>query len=383
MDNLAEDSEIGSSNTPDTDHPCAYKCTGCRKSFRSMQAWSRHEKEDHEDINFPCMPNGPIEITLRGRECALCGQQPTKEHLENHHIERCIQLKHVFKRSYELKQHLETHGLVKKSRQSDVLVSKWQQVPNKKAWACGFCKGLFTSLAEFHKHIAAQHYEQDETREWDHTKVILGLLSQPHVSDPWKLLLASRFKVEFLSFTYLSCKWKKSNTGRLQFRLELGEETGESLAQAALDCAIYDHSLLHETFRCVEGSNPDPDIVFLTDALGPPVPPKPLPLRPPHQDHSQLKTYTAERKTAESLSSDQFKTPSPPLFDASISADHHSDRPKSPFRGFSNDFSKTTEGDLVNPADISMDRSIEFLPHQWLHWEDAPNTYYTGADMRL
>lgn len=378
MGDLLEAPETEASKSQEVEQPCVYRCTGCPKSFKSMQAWSRHEKEDHEDIHFPCMPNGPIEITLHGRECALCGQQPTKEHLKGHHIERCTQLKPVFKRSYELKQHLETHGLAKKSRQTDVLVSKWQRVPDKKAWACGFCKGLFSSLVEFHKHIASQHYERGENREWDHTKVILGLLSQSCIAGSWQLLLASRFKVHSLS-----CKWKKSKTGRLQTRLQLGQETGDALAQAALDCAIYDHSSLREAFRHNGSSIADSDRNLLSDTSGPPVPPKPQSLQPPPPVHSDPRSHTTDDgRNTEALSSAQFKTPSPQLFETSLSmAEDYGDHLDLSGQGCSNNFTGEASMDLVNPIDIDMDRHMGFSPQMCLPWDTTQNLYYSGDSM--
>ncbi|KAL8728794.1 MAG: hypothetical protein Q9166_005172 [cf. Caloplaca sp. 2 TL-2023] len=281
----------------EAEKPCTYKCTGCSRTFKSMQTWSRHEKEDHEDISFPCMPSGAIEVTACGRTCALCGQEPTEEHLRSHNIERCTQLRHVFKRSDQLKQHLETHGLARKSRQSDLLVNKWQRVPNKKAWACGFCKALSSSLVDFHKHVAIQHYERGEDRKWDHTKVILGLLSQPHIAGPWERLLASQFRT----------------------RLELGQESGDELAQAALDCAIYDRDLLHEEYRRQEPSTLDLRRVTSSGTSGPPVPPKPGAFRPSSRvDNEPVSNNEYEPASMQPLLSlDDFKIPSPPLFDTS------------------------------------------------------------------
>ena len=297
-----------------TEKNVTYNCTGCTRTFKSMQTWARHEKEDHEDISFPCMPNGAIEITGCGRACALCGQEPTEEHLRKHNIERCTQLKQVFKRSDQLKQHLETHGLAKKSRRSDLLVSKWQRVPDKQAWACGFCKAVSTSLVDFHKHVAVQHYERGEDRPWEHTKVILGLLSQSYVAGPWERLLASRFRVKFLS-----CKFSKTKSGCLQTRLELGQEPGEVLAEAALECAIYDRDLLHEAFRPQESSTSGLTTNPSATAFGPPVPPKPPSFQPPSCSENMFGSNPGQGPVdLMTLSSfDQFKTPSPPLIDLS------------------------------------------------------------------
>ena len=256
-----------------------YKCTKCEKSFKSMASWTRHEKEAHEDISFHCMPDGAIEITAHGRQCALCGKDPTEDHMKSHNIDECTQVKQVFKRGYELKDHLMIHKINKKTPRSATLVTNWQRVPEKRAWACGFCRCLFHCLSDYHKHIANKHYEEGEVREWDHVKVILGLLSQDFIDGPWKRLLASRFRVQSISL-----KWSKSKTGRLQTRLELGQEDGETLAQAALDCAIYDTALLRHT---TEPPGKTPVHALSMDNLRPPVPPKVLPTRSRSQESNK------------------------------------------------------------------------------------------------
>ncbi|KAL8673269.1 MAG: hypothetical protein Q9168_002307 [Polycauliona sp. 1 TL-2023] len=281
-----------------------------------MQTWARHEKEDHEDFTFPCMPNGPIEITECGRACALCGQEPTEEHLRGHNIERCTQLKQSFKRSDHLKLHLESHGLAKKSRRSDSLVYKWQRVPDKQAWACGFCKAVSTSLVDFHKHVATQHYERGEDREWEQTKVVLGLLSQAHIAGSWQRLLASRFRAQAVS-----CKWNKTKSGDLQTRLQLCQEPGDVLAEAALECARYDRDLLHEAFRPHDSSTSNLIRNSSMTLSGPPVPPKPQPqpFQPPPSRGSMSESNAGQGSVdLMTLSSfDHFNTPSPPLIDLS------------------------------------------------------------------
>ncbi|KAL8703436.1 MAG: hypothetical protein Q9201_003374 [Fulgogasparrea decipioides] len=323
-----------------------------------MQTWSRHEKEDHEDISFPCMPDGAIEITINGRQCALCGQEPTEEHLRSHNIEQCTQLKHVFKRNYELRKHLETHGLPRKSKLSDILVSKWQRVPDKQVWACGFCRRLCPSLAEFHKHVAVEHYERGENRTWDHTKVILGLLSQPHIAQSWDRLLASRFKVQTLS-----CKWSKSKTGCLQTRLERGQEPGDVLAEAALDCAIYDHEHLHEVFRHTEPSPRGSERTCSAGTPGPPVPPKPLPVPSSSNGGNVPKAHIGQKilNTRPPSPDDMFKTPSPPIFDTTLGVyttifDH-------PGPEHLNDFDSNHDLDSINHNDVDMADNGISLPN--------------------
>ncbi|KAL8800891.1 MAG: hypothetical protein Q9182_004865 [Xanthomendoza sp. 2 TL-2023] len=356
------DVDVVGASAQQIEKPCTtYRCTGCSRTFKSMQTWSRHEKEDHEDISFPCMPNGAIEVTANGRCCALCGQEPTEDHLRTHNIERCTQLRYVFKRSDQLKQHLETHGLKRRSRQSDLLVNKWQRVPDKRAWACGFCKALSNSLVDFHRHVAVQHYECGEDRKWDYTKVILGLLSQSHIAGPWERLLASRFRVQSLS-----CKWSKSKTDCLQTRLELGQEPGEVLAEAALDCAIFDRDLLHGAFQRQEPLTPDSPKVSPPALSGPPVPPKPLSSSPPNRSGG-VPGFRAEHPTASIkpfLELEHFETSSPPLLDTSPRAwdvymsqlDHLDMTQQYNFGG-------QLDPDLIHPMDIDTGQGMNFTSH--------------------
>ncbi|KAL8693359.1 MAG: hypothetical protein Q9218_001796 [Villophora microphyllina] len=361
------ETEASTSQEPqEPEHACIYKCTRCERSFRSMQTWSRHEKEDHEDISFPCMPDGAIEITIHGRQCALCGQEPTEEHLRTHNIEQCTHSKHVFKRSYELRKHLETHGFAKKSRQSDVLVSKWQRVPDKQAWSCGYCKGLFPSLADFHKHVAVEHYEQGETREWDHTKVILGLLSQDHIAASWERLLAARFKVEAL-LAGLSCKWSKSRIASLQTRLELGQEPPDVLTEAALDCAKYDRDLLNEASRHMGQLSRESSRSHLADKSGPPVPPKSCSSPPPSQGKNPK--YQAEQESTALPAPLTYGTsvvPSHPRFESKNDTDarHH----QIPSHDLTTDYIGDIGIDHVNFMDID-------IAEQWWFPSQDPLTH--------
>ncbi|KAL8761818.1 MAG: hypothetical protein Q9184_002102 [Pyrenodesmia sp. 2 TL-2023] len=343
-----------------------------------MQTWSRHEKEDHEGINFPCMPNGVIEFTRHGRECALCGLEPTEEHLRSHNIEQCTQLKHVFKRRNELSKHLELHGVARRSRLSDMLMTKWQRVPEKRAWACGFCKGLFSSLTEFHKHIAVQHYECGEGREWDHTKVILGLLSQPHVAESWERLLATRFQVH----SFLSCKWKKSKARELQFRLELGREPGDVLALAALGSAIYDHNLLKDSYRHGEPSNSDMDSRSMADESGPPVPPKPLPSVPSSQDQSSSNTRIPDRiRKADIPMSDRFQTSSSQLFNSMPDGmEPHTHPDEQCGRGWLDQLTGNDGPNPINLGAIGMDWDFDFSPQLSFPFEVIQNSRHQGDE---
>lgn len=239
-----------------------------------------------------------------------------------------------------------------------MLMTKWQRVPEKRAWACGFCRGLSFSLTEFHKHIAVQHYECGEQREWDHTKVILGLLSQPHVADPWERLLATRFQLH----AFLSCKWKKSKTRELQLRLELGREPGDVLALAALGCAIYDHKSLKDAYRHCELSTSDLDTRYMADGSGPPVPPKPLPS--PHFPQDQSKSITRirnETRKADISVFNSLENPGPQLLDSFLaSTDSATHLGEQIDQGWLDQIPKESSTDFLDLTAMEMDLDLDF-----------------------
>lgn len=84
----------------------------------------------------------------------------------------------------------------------------------------------------------------------------------------------------------------------LQSRFELGQEPGELLAQAALDCGIHNRSFLQEIFQYIEPTTPNSDMSSFTGAFRPPVPPKSPPSRPSPQGQSVPTNYALDERRA-------------------------------------------------------------------------------------
>lgn len=216
---------------PNPDH--TYWCTVCdNHSYQHSDGWKKHEKE-HE-IKYVCMLNGLLETTDDGQKCVLCGAlNPADSHRLVHNIGPCLEAADSpsFKRRYEMVVHLkDAHGIPN----GGAIADKWRCGSSKKAWSCGFCIRLFSSIQDRLRHIGADHFGKGQSiRDWDFTKIIQGLLLQPGIQESWQQLLGS-----LDPFRLLEIKWNKFGSEELLYRLEMGptgKETPQSLAQAAYD----------------------------------------------------------------------------------------------------------------------------------------------------
>lgn len=217
-----------------------YWCTACdNHSFQHSDGWKKHEKE-HE-TKYVCMLKGLFEITEDGRRCILCGalNQPDSHH-SAHNIRPCLEASNrpSFKRRYDMVGHLkDAHNI----SNGGIVADKWRCRSSKKAWSCGFCVQLFTSLQHRLKHIGTEHFEKGSCmNDWDLTNVVKGLLLQPEIQEAWQNLLKSLDPFRPSEF-----KWNKSGNKDLQYRLEKGltdKVTPKSMAQAAYDVADHDWS---------------------------------------------------------------------------------------------------------------------------------------------
>ena len=184
------------------------------------------------------MPDGPVVQTRHGRSCALCDwQNPSPDHLAGHNISLCIgNTKGPLKKSRkgDMMKHLALHGI--SNAASAVLTDKWRFDLNKKAFSCGFCVSLFSSIIDRSNHIDNEHWKTGQTMStWDLSNVIRGLLRRPEVDAAWQdLLRLNPYLVES------SLRWRLPIADGLQLRLEMGEETGIALARAALELSSYD-----------------------------------------------------------------------------------------------------------------------------------------------
>ena len=194
--------------------------------FRTYRGFAKHENE-HDD-SYVFLPQGPIEETRWGPQCALCETtNPDKAHLQSHDIlkyEGWVGKPTTRSRKGNFKE------LLKKHKASDekikILPKKWRDVRKKKAYSCGFCISTFQKLADRTSHIDREHYAKGSLiDEWNDTYVIKGLLLPLELKQEClKLFPVDPTVVE----TRIS--WPPSVIEDLQLRLELREESAKDLA---------------------------------------------------------------------------------------------------------------------------------------------------------
>ena len=202
----------------------------------TCDGWKRHMKE-HE-TRYRCMPKGPIEYTTRGARCAFCGfRNPDQRHCDIHKAFPCAN-RTLDVRSYTRKPHFITHLKTHNISNAIDLAEHWKDTIKKRHFACGFCVFHFHSLIEQLNHIDVAHYRLfHHIRDWDPNKVIRGLLLQSGVSESWQRILASHHGLmESL------LRWDVSVVRKLQFRLEVGNESADILAESAFNESTYDSS---------------------------------------------------------------------------------------------------------------------------------------------
>lgn len=187
------------------------------------------------------MPDGPVVYARHGRRCALCDSlDPSPEHLAGHNISLCTgSSKGPLKKSRkgDMMKHLAQHGIAGPA--SAVLAGKWRFELNKKAYSCGFCIKLFSTITDRSNHIDNEHWRSGQNMSaWDLSTTIRGLLLQPEVEAAWQDILRSNPHL-----VESSLRWKLPLADGLQLRLEMGvvgEETGTVLARAAQELSSPD-----------------------------------------------------------------------------------------------------------------------------------------------
>ena len=194
--------------------------------FSTHHGFAKHENE--HDNSYVFLPQGPIEETRWGPQCALCEtSNPDKAHLQSHDILKyegwlSEPITRSRKRNFE--------ELLKKHKASDakskILLTKWRVIRNKKAYSCGFCISIFEKLSDRTRHIDFEHYAKGwHIDEWNDNYVIKGLLLQREL----KQECLKSFQVDpTMMETRIS--WPPSVIKELQLRLELREESAEDLA---------------------------------------------------------------------------------------------------------------------------------------------------------
>jgi hypothetical protein len=186
-----------------------YFCTACNKGFARKYDWKVHEQRYHEQqAQYPCPDCNQVlyaETHFRSH------------HRDAHGCNQCTHAKEV------------TREVDARRRRT--------------AWGCGFCGELLDDWEKRCDHIS-QHYDDGRKRsEWDHSKVIVGLLHQSDVDSAWQSLLISKHGQH--PNPPLMLRWSKETTARshgdnlqLQDLLELGASDRDVHAMAQL---AYEH----------------------------------------------------------------------------------------------------------------------------------------------
>ena len=202
--------------------PRWYACTVCPglRSFQNSAEWKRHEKEH--------------EVLYR---CALCSTTESEnEQVAARQEARMPSKIYTCRRRGLMVDHLSKYHAKHDETQSRRMADSWRVDSGKQAWSCGFCARLFSAFGERLKHIDNEHFKlHHHVRDWDRSKVILGLLHQPGVKEAWENLVASKSLHDSSGLI-----WEDPKLNKLQLHLEMGPSPGQSaasLAAAAYDAA--------------------------------------------------------------------------------------------------------------------------------------------------
>ena len=135
-----------------------YFCTACNKGFARKYDWKVHEQRYHEQqCQYPC-PD--CNITLYA-----------ETHFRSHHRD--------------------AHGCSQCHHAKEV-IREVEARHRRTAWGCGFCMELLDDWEKRCDHVS-QHYDDGKKRsEWDHSKVILGLLRQTGIDEAWRQFLIAK-----------------------------------------------------------------------------------------------------------------------------------------------------------------------------------------------
>ncbi len=244
-----------------------FSCTLCdsKATFRGKSKWKRHELSHMPSVEYICLPGGLIEDNFK---CAICSvENPGYQHMFEHSAHLCL-AKAIEARTWVRKdkfvKHIAGHGLSSNSLQ----VTKWtRKLPNRLS-GCGFCIRGFDDFNERSLHVA-KHFESGCDRaNWDRSKVILGLLSQPRTTLSWQSLLGERFGGQPAP----AISWSEDLAPGIQKRLEEAQDSGPNLAQAAFQssslCQMVSDDQTNNYYQSVL-SNPGPskDTVYPAEHL--------------------------------------------------------------------------------------------------------------------
>ncbi|MCJ1474397.1 hypothetical protein MMC13_003055 [Lambiella insularis] len=211
-----------------------YSCSNCYKSFTSKSSLSRHEDEVHKPKGgYFCPPAGLITKSESGGQCAICMEDNlNKDHfLQVHNFADCCDkaergIMRCFKRRSEFAKHIEIHGVQKDS----LAFRRWVRYgKHKAAWGCGFCvTNFFSAWPDLQQHLQGHLQSGFQELQWDHSKVIRGLLTQPFVSKA----LGQRLAVAHRMGHFPSLTWSEDSSEPLQTKLEEKREPHRAAASA-------------------------------------------------------------------------------------------------------------------------------------------------------
>jgi uncharacterized Zn-finger protein len=167
--------QTSSDNRIDAKKP--YHCTVCRKSFKDVYGWKRHESSVHgySDIEWVCMLSG---YGMPGQKCVFCSDTINDfRHFEEHDVKSCLD-KNICDRTFSRKDLLKQHVQQIHLATADDSVSRSFRVP--KAWSqevetarikhqalwCGFCLTTCDSIEERMDHVAEHFRKGRDIEEW-------------------------------------------------------------------------------------------------------------------------------------------------------------------------------------------------------------------------
>ncbi|KAK4247546.1 hypothetical protein C7999DRAFT_14431 [Corynascus novoguineensis] len=151
-----------------------YFCTFCDAVFNTDTEWKLHEFEFHDR-----------------REQYMCRSCST-----------------LFSRATLLTEHLEhSHGV----EDTDTISEPVGFCPIRSAWGCGFCGAAVESRTDYLEHVGEHYDEGKDKSDWQHTRVIEGLLRQPKIAPAWLALVTREEHARGARLRFL---WDPDTTGR-------------------------------------------------------------------------------------------------------------------------------------------------------------------------
>ena len=320
-----------------------YCCTFCEESFELKSDWEHHQKLHSERGIFVCP------------DCQL-----------------------IFPESLLLASHRKSAHL--DARPSDVdsasLLAKFRG-----AWGCGFCEAFIQSNADYLEHVGRHHDDGLGRAQWQHSRVIRGLLQQPKLQVSWNALVK---KEEATQGAKLRFVWDPATTGRYPYS---NDSAGTGLLQDLLEycpsCSVEPETVVRVAFdqaqvrreenvtdllkgsKFVLNPNINPRSRYLDEALAEhPKAPNDLGSSPTDPLESY---FTANAKTDPSLPSSRSSSSLTASFSARMK-----DKSSGPFESSSKSSAKLQEGQpspvpavsvTPNMNDTATVRSVSGLSH--------------------